>query len=43
MFEISKKQSVQQIYSSIEEERRNQYSLGSTPDKADNAVITRLF
>lgn len=34
-FEVSKKQTVEQIYSRIEEELRNQYSLGYTPDKAD--------
>jgi VWFA-related protein len=34
-FEVSRKQPVEQIYSRIEEEVRNQYSLGYTPDKAD--------
>ncbi|MGA3053542.1 MAG: VWA domain-containing protein [Candidatus Korobacteraceae bacterium] len=34
-FEVSKKQSIDQIYASIEEELRNQYSLGYSPDKAD--------
>ena len=33
MFEVSKKQPVGQIYARIEEELRNQYSLGYTPDK----------
>jgi VWFA-related protein len=33
LFEVSKKQSVDQIYSLIEEELRNQYSLGYTPDR----------
>jgi VWFA-related protein len=33
-FEVSKKQSIDQIYSQIELELRNQYSLGYTPDKA---------
>ncbi|PYV82883.1 MAG: VWA domain-containing protein [Acidobacteria bacterium] len=42
MFEISKKQSVEQIYSSIEEELRNQYSLGFTPEKADNAGYHKI-
>jgi VWFA-related protein len=32
-FEVSKKQSLEQIYKEIEEELRNQYSLGYTPDK----------
>jgi VWFA-related protein len=36
-FEVSKKQSIDQIYASIEEELRNQYSLGYTPDKADTS------
>jgi len=35
MFEVSKKEPVQQIYSRIQEELRNQYSLGYTPDRAD--------
>ena len=34
-FEVSKKQSVDQIYSEIEQELRNQYSLGFTPDNFD--------
>lgn len=32
-FEVSKKQSVDQIYAQIEEELRNEYSLGYTPDR----------
>src|SRR5581483_8387256 len=32
MFEISKKQPIDEIYSQIEQELRNQYSLGYTPD-----------
>jgi VWFA-related protein len=36
-FEVTKKQSIDQIYASIEEELRNQYNLGYTPDKADAA------
>jgi len=32
-FEVSKKQPIEQIYSRLEEELRNQYSLGYTPDK----------
>jgi VWFA-related protein len=42
MFEISKKQSVEQIYSGIEEELRSQYSLGFTPDKAENAGYHKI-
>ena len=33
-FEVSKKEPISQIYSQIEEELRNQYNLGFTPDKA---------
>jgi VWFA-related protein len=36
-FEVTKKQSIEQIYDRIEEELRNQYSLGYTSDKADPA------
>lgn len=42
MFEISKKQTVDQIYSSIEEELRNQYSLGFTPGKDDSAGYHKI-
>jgi VWFA-related protein len=31
LFEVSKKQPIDEIYSQIEEELRNQYSLGYTP------------
>jgi VWFA-related protein len=34
LFEVSKKEPIDQIYSQIEEELRNQYSLGYTPDKS---------
>lgn len=33
MFEVSKKLTVDQVYAEIEEELRNQYSLGYTPDR----------
>jgi VWFA-related protein len=33
MFEVSKKEPIDQIYSRISEELRNQYSLGYTPDR----------
>ena len=33
LFEVSKKETVDKIYSGIEEELRSQYSLGYTPDK----------
>jgi VWFA-related protein len=33
MFEVSKKETVEKIYAQIEEELRNQYTLGYTPDK----------
>ena len=35
MFEVSKKQPVGEIYARIQEELRNQYSLGYTPDRAE--------
>ena len=34
-FEVSKNESIEQIYARIEEELRNQYSLGYTPERAD--------
>jgi VWFA-related protein len=34
-FEVTKKQTIDQIYSDIDEELRHQYSLGYTPEKAD--------
>ena len=34
LFEVSKKQPIEQIYDRIQEELRNQYSLGYTPDRA---------
>ena len=34
-FEVSSKQPLEQIYKRIEEELRNQYSLGYTPDRTD--------
>ena len=34
-FEVSKKTTVDQIYNQIEEELRNQYSLGYTSDRPD--------
>jgi VWFA-related protein len=42
MFEASKKEPVDQIYSAIEEELRNQYSLGFTPAKADSLGYHKL-
>ncbi len=38
MFEASKKNSVDEIYAQIEEELRNQYSLGYTPDRGGAAA-----
>lgn len=35
MFEVSKKQTVEQIYQQIQDELRNQYNLGYTPGGAD--------
>jgi len=34
-FEVTRKQSVGQIYRRIQEELRSQYSIGYTPDRAD--------
>lgn len=36
MFEVSKKDTVDQVYAIIEDELRSQYMLGYTPDKADS-------
>ena len=36
-FEVSKKETVDQIYAQIEEELRNQYSIGYTPDRGGAA------
>jgi VWFA-related protein len=33
LYEVSKKETIDKIYSEIEEELRNQYSIGYTPDK----------
>jgi VWFA-related protein len=41
-FEVSGKLSIDQIYARIEEELRNQYSLGFTPDKTDSFGFHRL-
>jgi VWFA-related protein len=37
LYEVSKKETVDQIYASIAEELRTQYSLGYTPDKANDS------
>ncbi len=37
MFVVSKKESIEQIYSQIQDELRNQYNLGYTPDRAGNS------
>ena len=37
LFLVSKKEPVEQIYSQIEEELRNQYNLGYTPDRENTA------
>jgi VWFA-related protein len=34
-FEVSKKQPIEKVYSAIEEDLRNQYSLGYTPDRQE--------
>lgn len=38
MFEVSKKQTVDQIYAEIEQELRNQYILGYVPDQSPNSA-----
>ncbi|HTC93453.1 MAG TPA: VWA domain-containing protein [Terriglobales bacterium] len=38
LFEVSKKEPIDQIYSQVSEELRNQYSLGYTPDRKDAAT-----
>jgi VWFA-related protein len=38
LFEVSKKQPVDKIYSDLQEELRNQYSLGYTPAKRDDGA-----
>ena len=37
-FEVTKKETIDQIYAEIDEELRNQYALGYTPEKADADV-----
>jgi VWFA-related protein len=37
-FEVTKKETIDQIYSEIDEELRNQYALGYTPDKTDASM-----
>jgi VWFA-related protein len=41
-FEVSKKETVDKIYADIEEELRNQYSLGYTPDKNAGAGYHKI-
>jgi VWFA-related protein len=43
LFKVSKKQPIEDIYSSIQEELRNQYSLGFTPDKTDAAGYHKIL
>jgi VWFA-related protein len=43
LFEVSKKQPIDAIYSSIEEELRNQYNLGFTPGKAETAGYHKIL
>jgi VWFA-related protein len=38
LFEVSKKQPIEEIYRQIQEELRSQYSLGYTPDKATSRI-----
>lgn len=41
MFEVGKKQSITEIYAEIQEELRNQYNLGYTPDRKDASTDYR--
>jgi len=43
MFEVSKKETVEKIYAQIEEELRNQYRLGYTPDKGAEAGYHKIL
>ena len=43
MFEVSKKEPLDQIYRSIQEELRNQYNLGFSPAKADSDGYHKLL
>ena len=43
LFKVSKKEPIEEIYSSIQEELRNQYSLGFTPVKDDTAGYHKLL
>ena len=43
MFEVSKKEPLDQIYRSIQEELRNQYNLGFSPAKADSTGYHKLL
>ena len=43
LFQVSKKLSIDQIYAQIEEELRNQYSLGYTPDHASTEDTYHLL
>jgi VWFA-related protein len=42
LFEVSKKETVDKIYAQIEEELRNQYSLGYTPDQDTGAGYHKI-
>jgi VWFA-related protein len=42
LFQVSKKETVDKIYAEIEEELRNQYSLGYTPDKDTGAGYHKI-
>jgi VWFA-related protein len=41
MFEVGKKETITQIFADIQDELRNQYNLGYTPDQKDTAVDYR--
>ncbi len=43
LFQVSKKHPIDQIYAEIEEELRNQYNLGYTPDQASTEDTYHLL
>ncbi|PWT75173.1 MAG: VWA domain-containing protein [Proteobacteria bacterium] len=42
MFEVNKKQTVGDIYQQIQDELRNQYNIGYTPDKAESEAYRKI-
>ncbi len=42
MFEVTKKQTVGDIYREIQDELRNQYNIGYTPDQAEGESYRKI-